>query len=105
MSRAANAKPPAATAPLMAWTPPGYSAAESAVMHVGRNHEPGGGRHGCYDGGGGSRKGHFRSGPGESRGPSGRTEATDTRAVHPLHRRAERRYGSDHGGLWHGPLL
>jgi hypothetical protein len=26
---------------------------------AGRNHKPGGGRHGYYDGGGGSHKGHF----------------------------------------------
>src|SRR5881396_2090810 len=66
-----------ASAPFIAWTPPGYSAAESAVMTVGRNHEPGGGRYGCYDGGGGSRKGHFRGGMRESGWPCGRAQAVD----------------------------
>ncbi len=76
-----------------------------AVMNVGRNHEPGGGRHGCYDGGGGSGKGRFRSGAGESGGADHRAQAADATAVRAIRRRRCRRDRGHHGGLRHGALL
>src|SRR5215831_4331648 len=81
----------------MAWTPPGFLAAESAVMNVVAKPQPGGGRHGCYDGGDRSRKGCVRSSRREPHGTDRGAEAAAAPAVRAISRGAFARHRRGHG--------
>src|SRR5215831_3043906 len=89
----------------MAWTPPGFLAAESAVMNVVAKPQPGGGRHGCYDGGDRSRKGRVRSSRGEPHRTDRGAEAAAATAVRAISRGTFARYRSGHGSVRHRALL
>ena len=83
----------------MAWTPPGPFAAECAVMHVGRNHEPGAGRYGCYDVAIDLAKDIFDVALANRSRANHRTEAADPPAVRAIRRRACHRNRGHHGSV------
>jgi hypothetical protein len=89
----------------MAWTPPGFLAAESAVMNVVAKPQPGGGRHGCYDSGDRSRKGRVRSSRREPHGTDRGAAAAASPPVRAISRGAGARHRSGHGSVRHRALL